>query len=187
MPEELLKIIKECLLIVEGMDEVHFFNKLLELQGLGNIQIINIEGKDNLNNNVFLIKLMTAFKSTDKDIKAVGIILDCDDNNIQAHINKVNTFVDRVNNHNPKETESKILSFEKINKCNKFTSQKTPLGLYVMPDCNSKGALETLCLKAVKDKKFMPCIENFMKCLENKNPDILSGRKTVDFGSMMNR
>lgn len=165
---------KERLLLVEGTDEEDFFEELFKLPNIDidNIQIIKLGSKDELTTDEFNINLMTAFKLTAKGKKAIGVILDCDDNDIQAHINKVNTFVDKVKKHETKGTEKKIVSLERINSCKKFTSQGTPLGLYVMPDCRSKGALETLCLKAVKDKKFMPCIEKFMECLKTINPDM---------------
>lgn len=168
-----ISIIKEHLLLVEGEDEKEFFDELLKHEQINNIQVFPFGGKDNLTCDEFInINLMTSLKSTDLDIRAFSIVLDCDNGNVGDCINKVNTFIQKVNMHKPKGNEAGIITFDKIKSCKQFTSRHTPIALYVMPDCESKGSLETLCIKAVKNENFMTCIENFINCVETQNPNI---------------
>lgn len=39
--------------------------------------------------------------------------------------------------------------------------------VYIFPDCQSPGMLETLCLKSVEDDPVFPCIEEYFTCIQN--------------------
>lgn len=165
-----LVIDKERLLLVEGKDEEIFFNKLFILEKISNIQVLAFDGKDNLSTDKFIDYFIGSLNSVDLKIKAVSIVLDCDKGAIQDCIKLVNAFVDKVNEHKSHNSSNEeAVVFDKIEKINQFTTAKTPLGLYVMPDCESEGALENLCLKAVMHQQFMPCVEDFIKCLKAKH------------------
>ena len=51
------------------------------------------------------------------------------------------------------------------------------VSVFILPNCESAGMLETLCLSAVQDDPATPCVEQYLQCLEetanmpSRNPD----------------
>ena len=47
--------------------------------------------------------------------------------------------------------------------------ENTPIrsAVYIMPDNNSPGDLETLCLDAVRNAPAMPCVDRYFECLQS--------------------
>lgn len=64
---------------------------------------------------------------------------------------------------------------DKLNEISKEDNKKINVGVFLFPDCENKGSLETLCLKALKHDKReekMNCVKNYFECLEKNNVDI---------------
>ena len=156
-----IEIKKERVLLVEGKGDKDFFDNLLSFVNIDNIQVESIGGKDSLNND-FVDKLSVALLSSSIEIKVVGIVLDADLAQINSRIDKVNTFIAKINN-----TDLKNLSFDKIKKCGEFTKSKTKIGTFIMPDCKNQGMLETLCIKSLDNEPISNCIDNYIYCVES--------------------
>ena len=75
-----IKIIKAKLLIVEGKDEKNIFEHWFERLGILDIQVLDIGGKDQLRNNLELLKSLSNFNT----ITHLAIIRDADQNEIGA-------------------------------------------------------------------------------------------------------
>ena len=70
---------------------------------------------------------------------------------------------------------------EKLNEIGKKDSKKINVGIFLFPDCENKGSLETLCLEALKHDKReekLGCVKNYFDCLKNKEIDV--NEKTED-------
>ncbi|MDD3436759.1 MAG: hypothetical protein PHC64_06390 [Candidatus Gastranaerophilales bacterium] len=157
-----LIIEKERLLLVEGNGDRDFFRCLLSDIGIENIQVVCFGGKDSLTSKKgFIDELSVILLSKEKvDIKVVGIVLDADLSQIDSRIDKVNTFIEKINSR-----KIKNLFFEKIKKCGTFTKNKTKIGTFIMPDCKNQGMLETLCIKSLEQEPIFNCIENYISCV----------------------
>ena len=46
-----------------------------------------------------------------------------------------------------------------------FSNGNPRIGIFIMPNNSSKGMLENLCLKSVKDKPAMECVNSFFDCV----------------------
>jgi len=135
------------LLAVEGEDEVNFFKKLLEHTGLADdVEIRKAGGKDSFKN------LLPAFKITSgfKNIESIIIVRDADDNARAAFQSVKNVL------------EKNQFIAPDISAC--FTDGKPKIGIFILPDNNSPGMLEDLCLSTVKTHDGMTCVERFIKC-----------------------
>jgi len=70
---------------------------------------------------------------------------------------------------------------DKLNEISKEDNKKINVGIFLFPDCEDKGSLETLCIKALKHDKReekLKCVENYFDCLKSKEMDI--NEKTED-------
>jgi hypothetical protein len=168
-----LIIEKERLLLVEGDGDREFFKCLLNHIGIYNIQVAYFGGKDSLTSkNGFIDELSVALLSRSTvDIKVVGIILDADSSQVNSRIDKVNTFIDKINSR-----KIKNMSFDKIKKCGEFSKTKTKIGTFIMPDCQSQGMLETLCIRSLNTEPILNCINNYISCVEG----ILGNLEKID-------
>lgn len=143
------------LLLVEGDDEVNFFSALMKELNLENIQVRDVGGKSK-----FRARLKAVTQSSDyQAVVSVGIVRDADEN--------------------PKAT------FDSI--CGALQAAKLPFpekplrpvvkdGLRVvvmiLPDGETPGMLEDLCLESVKEDPAMPCVDEYFRCLENRLADL---------------
>jgi hypothetical protein len=51
------------------------------------------------------------------------------------------------------------------------------IGVYIMPDGNSDGMLETLCMWSVRTNREWPCVEAFLACLQSLGIQSRNGAK----------
>lgn len=145
--KELKKIESEKLLIVEGGDDENFFSEILEACQIENVQIINLEGKTNYNQDIPDI-----FKRPDFSIVKIVIITRDANADADDSFENVKGILERNNYPYPSSKNS--------------LSDGTPrVGIYIIskPGTNV-GELEDLCLETVKDKPAMKCVEIFIEC-----------------------
>lgn len=173
MPQKKKIIEKESLVIVEGKDEVNFFEKLLGKLEIS-AQVMDIGGK-----NVFptdegfeAIKIIEGYKN----IKSLAVIRDADSGKNAAHsaFQSVKTVLERNNVVSPPAP-------------GQFVEQDgLKVGIFIMPDCESEGMLEDLCLKSVDDEPVLKCADKFLDCVntsvkEDEKPRNLSKAKAQTF------
>lgn len=176
---ESLVINKEKLLLVEGKDDRAAIYHIVKSLGIDNIQVAYLKGKDNVND--FIDTLSAALKTPQTNnikIKTFGVMLDADDNEANSSFQKVCSFLKEL-----QKRKIKDLNFDIPKNCAEFTNSETKVGVYVMPDCLSKGMLETLCMKSVENDSFYDCVEDFIgKAVEIKNDlDHIDKRKVLSF------
>ncbi|HPG42107.1 MAG TPA: hypothetical protein PLP19_22325 [bacterium] len=145
------KIEKTKLLLVEGKDELNFFNKLLQLIEVIEVQTINVEGKDNFKNKMHALYNQEGFNK----VIRLGFIRD-------AEMEKANSAFDSIC------SILKSFNLPEPNQSNNITKNTYPtIGIYIVPDNSGAGMLENLCLKTIERQKKYICVEQFIKCCEN--------------------
>jgi hypothetical protein len=151
-----IEIEQPCLLLVEGLDDDLFFQRVIERRGSEGIQIIRFCGKDNLGNFLTNV-LVPRIKSSDV-VKVIGVTRDADDDYSRA-FQSVGGSLSIASLPVP----SAPLIFAE----GTLDDAAIRVAAYIMPDNASPGELETLCLEAVHEVAAMPCVDGFFACLES--------------------
>lgn len=150
----------EKLLLVEGIDEVYFFNALANGIGISDIEIRDYRGKTKFIDNFPALVASGSFKK----VKSLGIIRDSDDvnNNIENALKSIKNVLKKVKND---ETLKKIFKDVIIpGRNNEFSCGNPKIGIFIM-----NPMLEGLCLKSVEESENMSCVNVFFDCLNEIN------------------
>ena len=153
---------------VEGHDEVNFFESLLKVMGISDVEIYDVAGK-----NQFKTKLPALTKQTGfSKVEAFAVIRDADDNAENAFQSIKNCL-----------KKSGLLPPKQMNTFS--TSQKKPdVGIFIMPGDSDGGMLEDLCLKTVKNNPLIKCVDEFIQCCKpdtNHSLESIAKRKAQAF------
>jgi hypothetical protein len=152
---------------VEGADDKSFFEALCQHLGLNDIQFREIGGKDNLPKALEATVQESRFSEV---VIALGIVLDADDD--------------------PKATFQSVCSALKKFGLPVPTQPMTPAPghprvlVMILPDNQSPGALEDICLKAIAGTPAMRCVDEFFCCLQRHRlppPKNLSKAKVLAY------
>lgn len=148
---EVLKITSSHILIVEGKDEVNFFEALLrEMNNSLDIQIMDIGGKGKIHNNLQALTNSPGFSN----VISIGIIRDAD-TDPQAAFQSVCTAIENAGLPVPTNPMQPI-------------GQNPSITVMILPNENSEGMLEDVCLKSVEENPEYSCIDDFFICLSDK-------------------
>ncbi|MBI2849332.1 MAG: hypothetical protein HYX88_04300 [Chloroflexi bacterium] len=145
-----MPITKPNVLVVEGKEDAFFFEAMARHLGL-DIQILPIGGKP----------------SPDK-LKAIT--------KTPGFSNVVSLGVARDANANPKSAFQSVCDALKGANLLAPKHPMQPVGdspkvtVIILPGMNTPGALEDLCLEAVKQDTAMPCVEQYFQCLKQQSP-----------------
>ena len=137
-------------LLVEGRDEELFLGALLRELGINDVQIQNCRGKDNL--SIVLLEI-----AQDPDfhlINSIGTVRDAD-LNANGAFQSVQSALRRANLPVP----ARMLQ---------PTTGNPSTSVFIMPDNNSYGALEKLCISALADEPAMSCVDEFLQCINDR-------------------
>lgn len=151
MVEMGIEILKENLVLVEGHDEKLFFEALLRHMGINSIQVLPIAGKDNLRP---ILKMLVASPRF-SEVVSLGIVRDAD-NNPQGAFQSVCGALEIVNLPVPK--------FPLLP-----NGRGPQVTIMILPDGNTPGMLEDVCLRTVGEDSAMFCVEEFFNCLQKQN------------------
>jgi hypothetical protein len=151
MAEANVEILKENLVLVEGHDEELFFDALLRHMGINSIQVLPIAGKDNLRPNLKMLVVSPRFS----EIVSLGIVRDAN-NNPEGAFQSVCGALEIVNLPVP---EVPLLP----------TGRSPQVTVMILPDGNTPGMLEDVCLRTVGGDPAMFCVEEFFRCLQERN------------------
>ncbi len=150
-----LEIRSDCLLLVEGRDEVNLFDPLLKhslgTTGKRDIQIIDAGGKHRFRNNLAAI---AAAARVPPPLRAIGAVRDADDNARSAF--QSICYALRDAGYEPPSAHGAV-------------SDGNPrVGVFILPDGAGTGAVETLCRQSVTGDKASRCVEAFIDCLKER-------------------
>ena len=134
-------------LLVEGRDEELFFDAFIRHLGVGGVQVWNYAGKDNLGNRLGVLVDTEGFDR----IVSIGIVRDADTSAASA-FQSVQGSLRNAGLSVPNEML--------------VASEGTPkIAVFVMPDNSAEGALEDLCLATLEGDPAMPCVADFLQCV----------------------
>ena len=144
------------LLLVEGNDDRHFFQRLIGRRQNSDIQVIEYGGEARLGD--FLANTLVADPGLSDLAKVMGVVRDADDS-YQGALQSVQDSLRRANLPVP----ATPLTY------GEDEAQGTTIQVvaYIMPDNGSPGDLETLCLDAVRSAPAMPCVDRYFNCLQS--------------------
>ncbi len=147
-------------LLVEGENERRFFHALLDRLGAHDaIQIINYQGKDRLREHLRMLPTLRGYAALD----SLGVTRDAD----QFAATAFQSVCGSLDNAKLGVPDQTMLA----------TQGRPRVSVFILPDCSNPGMLETLCLSAVECDPAMPCVDEYIRCLEDtaymppKNPD----------------
>jgi len=142
-----IQIQKPCILIVEGKHDKAFFEAFCD-HFQKDLQVIALQGKDNLKNRLESIKNESNFRST---VKSIGIVMDADEDP-KSTFRSIQDSLRRI------ELACPSKPFE-------FIEGKPRIGIAILPDENTPGELEDLCLKVIQEESTFCCVERYFRCL----------------------
>ena len=159
-----LRIEQPRLLLVEGHDDFQFFRRLIERRRKvkdiqeTDVQIIRFVEEGKL--TAFLASVIAPrLGDSSVPVQSLGVVRDADTNypaafqSVQGALRHAGLAAPST----PSEREYGELPDTDV----------ICVVTYIMPDNNSPGDLETLCLKAVHDAPAMPCVESYFECLQS--------------------
>nr|WP_290668328.1 DUF3226 domain-containing protein [Ardenticatena sp.] len=145
------KIEKASVLVVKGNDDERFFGALLRHMGIAaDVQIMKVGGITQLRKEIQTLSRVTGFRM----VRSLGIVVDADTNS-QAAFQRVQDTLRNADLPVP----GQMLTPE---------GQRPSVRVLILPGSHdAEGALEDLCLRAVRNDPAMTCVENFFDCLES--------------------
>ena len=149
-----LEIGSECLLLVEGRDEVNLFSALLKHclgdERRGGVQIIAAGGRTKFRNNIQAIRNATALQLPPRP---VGVIRDADNSADSAFQSVCDAL--RHAEYEPPAAYGEI------------AAGNPPVGVFILPGGAAGGAIETLCRRSVAANDTGRCVEAYIECLKD--------------------
>ena len=143
------QITESSLLLVEGRSDEEFFKALMRKMQLSGIEIRMYGGKNNLRKALNGLQRISGF-----DRISLGIVRDAD-NNAKSAFQSVCSALRNAGLSHPKQPES-------------FEGTKPRIGVLVLPDANTPGMLETICLRSVTDDPAMKCVDEYFNCVQEQ-------------------
>lgn len=145
-------IILTKLLLVEGKTPLNFFEALLKHLGISDeIEIRDFGGVSSLRSAIAVLAASSEFKSL---VKSVAVVRDAEDDRDAAY-NSVRHALDSagLSAANPDVRTS----------------------IYILPDDQNAGMIETLCVDAIRGDPVFSCIEEFFDCAEQQGANLPEG------------
>lgn len=137
-------------LLVEGKDEVNFFEEFISILNLENIKVRDIGGKTRLADR--LEALWTG--AGHEVIASIGIVRDAD-RDPNGAFDSICGALQTVGLPTPAAPLQCVGDIPRVT-------------VMIVPDEGEEGMLETLCLESVADDPAMLCVEEYFECLENQ-------------------
>ncbi len=168
---EPIEICENKLLLVEGQDEVNFFEKLCAHWNINGYQIVPVGGKDQFPKKFPpLIKSPGFSDPGGARVTHLAVIRDQDGDNAFESIANIIRKCDLL----PPENEGF------------YSTGRPKVGVFIMPGNTIKGTmLEDLCLKTQENHPAMLCVNEFAACIsqldESPNDNVLSKTKAYAF------
>jgi hypothetical protein len=140
-------------LFVEGPDDFYFMDALLDEIGIGgSVQLRPFHGKDRLTAE---LKFLVTVRDFSNIVASIGIVRDADEDAEDAFLS-VRTSLRNAGLPEPRSPGV-------------LASGTPTVSVYIVPDCQRPGSLETLCLEAVRDDSAMPCVDEYFECLRRRD------------------
>lgn len=131
------EIESSSLLMVEGKDECNFFKALFVMLGIDHVQIEDMGGKDRFDAAIRAFSKMQGFD----DIVNLGFVRDAENTPASAAFMSICGSLQHIDVQPPAT----------IGKVEKIRDKK--IGIFIMPNNNTPGMLETVCLNSIRQNR----------------------------------
>lgn len=149
-----MEIRAERLLLVEGKDESNLLKKLIEDRfnhEFVTIQVISAGGHTNFRRN---LKTIRDAARSGPPLRTIGIVRDADEDPA-AGFQSVRDSVVSV-------------GFEPPPRHAAFSTGNPSIGIFIAPDGENEGAIETVCRRSLEGKAATGCVEDYLDCLKQR-------------------
>ncbi|MCA6070876.1 MAG: hypothetical protein LE168_00555 [Endomicrobium sp.] len=153
---EKIKIGETSILLVEGKDEVNFFNALLKFLDVPDVQCIDVGGVSKFKNEFDALSRGAGFE----DVNKIAFVRDADkqaESALDSLKSSVSTAAYVRFNIDDISLANNVKDIDDVARC----------GVYIMPDNQSPGMLEDLCIKYMKTDSICHCVEEYISCVRN--------------------
>ncbi len=137
-------------LLVEGMDEVNLIGAMLHSWNIGRVQVIGVGGKDKIKTNLEIV--ISEARATGIEVSAIGVLRDADAYPTRA----LQSVTDALRSLNLPAPDSH----------GAFMQGTPSVGVFILPNGTSPGAVEDLCWEAVEETPAGRCSNVYLECLE---------------------
>ena len=141
------EIKKTKLLIVEGKEEVRFFEALLKHMNIDSVQVEETQGKPKLQSFIKTLPVVPNYET----VESIAIICDADADPGSAF----QSIIDAL----------KKAGLNCPDSHGAFSQDHPKIGIFIMPDGLNPGMLEDLCLNALLHDPAMRCVEEYFNCI----------------------
>ena len=160
----LKEIRSDRLLLVEGSDEDNIVAEMLGHSGVGGIQVIDVGGKYSFRSNLEV--LLSEVRSQRLHLSAIGVLRDADDSAEGA----LRSVADALHSAGLPVPSSH----------GAFAQGRPSTGIFILPDGESPGSIESLCWASVEDTSAARCSKSYLHCLrESAALDSRNAAKTL--------
>lgn len=144
------KIRSDRLLLVEGRDEENLFNALIGqcFDAEPEIQVIAAGGRDKFPANLAAIHRAALARPA---LRAIGVVRDADEN-ADAAFQSVCDHLRNVGYQPPPVHAG-------------FSDAEPSIGVFIVPDGEAPGAVETLCRRSRAGDDVAGCVDEYLRCL----------------------
>ncbi len=149
---------KKTLIYTEGKSDKNFLSWCLDVWknddhfDQAHFDIIHVEGKDKLFSDEFCEKIENILKNKNQEYRQVCIIFDAD---IKKENQESDAGFDNKLKHIREKFKEKGTDFPKEQ-------------IFLFPNNQDDGDLETLLLEIAKHDDFLKCFEGYLECIKNK-------------------
>ena len=154
MPARKIEILEDRLLLVEGRDELNLFTQLIEdcFKNRPAIQVLDIGGKTGLGDNLKAVRGLSASRPS---LRSIGIVRDSDASAVSSFRSVCASVRDA--------------SFAPPSAHAKFSNASPSIGIFMVPDGSTPGAIETICRNSVQGDMAATCVDEYINCLNAHN------------------
>lgn len=144
------RVTQPAILIVEGIEDQQFFEALIQHLRISEIQVMPIGGKTQLSDQLAALRTVEGFSA----VRSLGIVRDAD-NDFKAAFQSVRHALQDADLPVPDRPLGSA-------------GEKPSVTVMILPDNNTPGMLEDLCLRAVATDPAMICVEQYFECLKQQ-------------------
>ena len=144
-----IEIEQEKLLVVEGADDARLFKALMRYIGVSGIQVLNVEGKDNIKKMLKVIPSSPGFSK----VSSIGVVRDADANADSA----LQSVRDALRDANLPVPDALLSSVE----------DGIKVVVLIVPHGEPSGAIEDVCLESVAGDAAMGCVQDYLNCIKD--------------------
>ncbi len=138
------------LLLVEGTDEVNLTTAMLCRWNIGGVQVVRVGGKYQFRTR--LDALLSQARSKGLQLSAIGVMRDA----YEAPKSALQSVMGAL----------RSVDLPAPNSQGAFVPGPPSVGIFILPDGESRGSVENLCWASVKDTAAAQCSTSYLNCLQ---------------------